>query len=154
MVAALPIALAVLTAGLYLRWPRAIPLLLIGSFLFPDQGVPIALDVATLSGLMLGILVDSLRHRDATALNSARTPIWVPFIAFAVVLVASAVANHTAYAGAEHASLVRDTKWFVFRMAGVPYQRDRGTAADGCSADLCTTVRALRIGGYRGGGRS
>jgi len=119
MVGALPIALAVLTAALYLRWPGAIPVLLTGTVLFPAGGVPIALDVAALSGLMVGILIDLLRRKDTTALNSARNPIWIPFFAFGVVLVASAVANYAAYADPEHTRLLKDTKWFVVRMAAL-----------------------------------
>ena len=36
----------------------------------------------------------------------------------------------------------------VLGMAGVPDQRDRGAAAHGRGADLCATVRAVRLGGY------
>ena len=42
----------------------------------------------------------------------------------------------------------------VLRMAGVPDQRDRSTAADGRSADLCAPIRAVRFGGYCRGRRS
>jgi O-Antigen ligase len=153
MVGALPVALAVLTAGLYLRWPRAIPLVLTGAVLFPASGVPIALDVATLSGLMLGILVDLVRQRDTTALNAARTPLWIPFVAFVIVLVASAIANHSAYDWPEHVRLVRDTKWFVFRIAGVLVAvvltaRRRGVGLDCWATSLIWM--ALVLVGLRG----
>lgn len=105
-----------IVAGMYFIRPCAIPTLLIFSALFPVKDASISWDVVVLSGVILGIALDILVHKDLSRLNRLMTPIWIPFLAFALILVLSALSNGVLYEQSEQAKLFSDTKWFVFRM--------------------------------------
>jgi len=111
-----PLALTLAAAAICTVAPAVAPALLVTAAVFPVADVAVSPDVIVLGGLLLSLPLQVFLGRRWPDRRITVSRAWLPFVAFALVLLCSALVN---YGAPGSSTLVSDTKWFIFRMSAV-----------------------------------